>query len=129
MLTIQTRSAIYNLIHEIRVPPRGIYEIGLTINDRLLYVSRPCINDIPILKNVSAIVKGNMSLYLRLTRSGPQFSLYPLFRCLSPHLILAIMEVRACECKSLVSMSILGLHDMRYHLGFAERRQGSLPQS
>jgi hypothetical protein len=25
----------------------------MTINDRLLYLSRPCINDIPILKNVS----------------------------------------------------------------------------
>jgi hypothetical protein len=46
-------SAIYNLIHELRIPPRGIYEIGITINDRILYVSRPCFNDIPILKNVS----------------------------------------------------------------------------
>ncbi|KAI8576404.1 hypothetical protein K450DRAFT_257121 [Umbelopsis ramanniana AG] len=81
-------NAIYNLIHELRIPPRGIYEIGITINERILYLNRPSFNDIPILKN---------------------FSLYPLFRCLSPNIILAIIEVLLSEGKVLFLSKKIGM--------------------
>ncbi|KAG0978111.1 hypothetical protein G6F29_009558 [Rhizopus arrhizus] len=76
--TIDIKSAIVNLIDEVPLPPPGRFEIGLTINSRPLFFSRPPINQVPILKN---------------------FSLYPLFRALSPHLILVVLENLLAEGK------------------------------
>lgn len=58
LLLIQTHicaliSAIVNLIDEVPLPPPGRFEIGLTINSRPLFFSRPPINQVPILKNVN----------------------------------------------------------------------------
>ncbi|KAI9272513.1 AEX-3 domain-containing protein [Sporodiniella umbellata] len=75
---IDIKSAIVNLIDEVPLPPPGRFEIGLTINSRALFFSRPPINQVPILKN---------------------FSLYPIFRALSPHLILAVIETLLAEGK------------------------------
>ncbi|CEP14755.1 hypothetical protein [Parasitella parasitica] len=69
--TIDIETTVINLIEEVPLPPPGRFEIGLTINKRPLFFSRPPINQVPILKN---------------------FSLFPLFRALSPHLILAVLE-------------------------------------
>lgn len=49
-------SAIVNLIDEVPLPPPGRFEIGLTINSRPLFFSRPPINQVPILKNVSKTI-------------------------------------------------------------------------
>ncbi|CAO3682152.1 unnamed protein product [Rhizopus stolonifer] len=75
---IDIESAIVNLIDEVPLPPPGRFEIGLTINSRALFFSRPPINQVPILKN---------------------FSLYPIFRALSPHLILGVIETLLAEGK------------------------------
>ncbi|CAO3592405.1 unnamed protein product [Absidia cylindrospora] len=76
--SIDVKSAVSNLIHEVPVPPPGRFEIGLSINDRTLYIARPAMNEVPLLKN---------------------FSLYPVFRALSPHLILAVLETLLAEGK------------------------------
>ncbi|CAO0799383.1 unnamed protein product [Mucor circinelloides] len=76
--TIDIESTVINLIEEVPLPPPGRFEIGLTINKRPLFFSRPPINQVPILKN---------------------FSLFPLFRALSPHLILAVLETLLAEGK------------------------------
>ncbi|ORZ20288.1 AEX-3 domain-domain-containing protein [Absidia repens] len=76
--SIDVKSAVTNLIHEVPVPPPGRFEIGLSINDRTLYIARPAMNEVPLLKN---------------------FSLYPVFRALSPHLILAVLETLLVEGK------------------------------
>ncbi|KAI8335808.1 AEX-3 domain-containing protein [Chlamydoabsidia padenii] len=76
--SIDVGSAIANLINEVPVPPPGRFEIGLSINDRSLYISRPAMNEVPLLKN---------------------FSLYPIFRALSPHLILVVLETLLAEGK------------------------------
>lgn len=54
--TIDIESAIINLIEEVPLPPPGRFEIGLTINQRPLFFSRPPINQVPLLKNVMYIV-------------------------------------------------------------------------
>lgn len=46
-----------NLIDEVPLPPPGRFEIGLSINQRPLFFSRPPINEVPILKNVGALCK------------------------------------------------------------------------
>lgn len=51
--TIDIESTVINLIEEVPLPPPGRFEIGLTINGRPLFFSRPPINEVPILKNVS----------------------------------------------------------------------------
>ncbi|KAI7893814.1 AEX-3 domain-containing protein [Mucor mucedo] len=76
--TIDIESTVINLIEEVPLPPPGRFEIGLTINRKPLFFSRPPINQVPILKN---------------------FSLYPVFRALSPHLILAVLETLLAEGK------------------------------
>ncbi|KAG2215168.1 hypothetical protein INT46_001444, partial [Mucor plumbeus] len=76
--TIDIETTVINLIEEVPLPPPGRFEIGLTINKRPLFFSRPPINQVPILKN---------------------FSLFPLFRALSPHLILAVLETLLAEGK------------------------------
>lgn len=48
-----TYSTVINLIEEVPLPPPGRFEIGLTINTRPLFFSRPPINQVPILKNVN----------------------------------------------------------------------------
>ncbi|CEG77253.1 hypothetical protein RMATCC62417_12039 [Rhizopus microsporus] len=98
--TIDIESAIVNLIDEVPLPPPGRFEIGLTINSRPLFFSRPPINQVPILKN---------------------FSLYPLFRALSPHLILVILETLLAEGKVIFlsqypSMLSLACESFRYLL-------------
>ncbi|KAI8047466.1 hypothetical protein BDF21DRAFT_441699 [Thamnidium elegans] len=49
--TIDIESTVINLIEEVPLPPPGRFEIGLTINGRPLFFSRPPINEVPILKN------------------------------------------------------------------------------
>jgi hypothetical protein len=44
---------VINLIEEVPLPPPGRFEIGLTINSRPLFFSRPPINQVPLLKNVN----------------------------------------------------------------------------
>ncbi|KAI8645606.1 AEX-3 domain-containing protein [Parasitella parasitica] len=78
--TIDIETTVINLIEEVPLPPPGRFEIGLTINKRPLFFSRPPINQVPVLKN---------------------FSLFPLFRALSPHLILAVLETLLAEGKVL----------------------------
>ncbi|KAI8085078.1 AEX-3 domain-containing protein [Halteromyces radiatus] len=77
-VSIDVGSAVANLIHKVPSPPPGRFEIGLSINDRSLFISRPAMNEVPLLKN---------------------FSLYPVFRALSPHLILVILETLLAEGK------------------------------
>lgn len=55
--TIDIESTVINLIEEVPLPPPGRFEIGLTINKRPLFFSRPPINQVPILKNVSACLR------------------------------------------------------------------------
>ncbi|KAF8984485.1 hypothetical protein BGZ46_007949 [Entomortierella lignicola] len=65
-------SYVKNLIHEVNLPPFGKIEIGITINNKILYATRPALNTVPIVKN---------------------FSLFPLFRCLSAEDIVTVIEV------------------------------------
>jgi hypothetical protein len=44
---------VKNIIHEVGVPPFGKMEIGITINNRMIFASRPALNSVPIVKNVS----------------------------------------------------------------------------
>ena len=53
--TIDIESTVINLIEEVPLPPPGRFEIGLTINQRPLFFSRPPINEVPILKNVGLL--------------------------------------------------------------------------
>ncbi|KAI9476079.1 MAG: AEX-3 domain-containing protein [Benjaminiella poitrasii] len=76
--TIDIESTVINLIDEVPLPPPGRFEIGLTINHKPLFFSRPPMNQVPLLKD---------------------FSLFPLFRALSPHLILVILETLLAEGK------------------------------
>ncbi|KAI8377993.1 AEX-3 domain-containing protein [Radiomyces spectabilis] len=77
---LNIQSAVYNIIREVPLPPPGRFEISLSISQRSLFFSRPSINEVPILKN---------------------FSLFPLFRALSSHLILAVLETLLSEGKVL----------------------------
>ncbi|ORZ15755.1 AEX-3 domain-domain-containing protein [Absidia repens] len=86
--SVDIGSAVANLIHEVPVPPPGRFEIGLNINNRSLYISRPAMNEVPLLKN---------------------FSLYPLFRALSPHLILAVLETLLAEGKVIFLSQYCGM--------------------
>lgn len=43
---------VKNIIHEVGVPPFGKMEIGITINNRMIFASRPALNSVPIVKNV-----------------------------------------------------------------------------
>ncbi|KAF9931005.1 hypothetical protein FBU30_011010 [Linnemannia zychae] len=69
--SLPLESYVRNIIHEIGVPPFGKVEIGITINNRMIFASRPALNSVPIVKN---------------------FSLYPLFRCLSAENIVTVIE-------------------------------------
>ncbi|KAI9318757.1 AEX-3 domain-containing protein [Dichotomocladium elegans] len=85
---IKIESAIYNIIREVPLPPPGRFEIALTINRRPLFFSRPPMNQVPLLKN---------------------FSLFPIFRALSPHLILTIVETLLSEGKVLFLSQFPGM--------------------
>lgn len=91
--TIDIESTIINLIEEVPLPPPGRFEIGLTINRKPLFFSRPPINQVPILKNVNKSDALFKQIIIINSIFILQFSLYPVFRALSPHLILAVLEV------------------------------------
>ncbi|KAK5822723.1 AEX-3 domain-containing protein [Linnemannia elongata] len=79
---------VKNIIHEVGVPPFGKMEIGITINNRMIFATRPALNSVPIVKN---------------------FSLYPLFRCLSAEDIVTVIEVMLAEGKIIFLSSHLGM--------------------
>ncbi|KAF9131946.1 hypothetical protein BGW39_001112 [Mortierella sp. 14UC] len=81
--SLPLESYVKNIIHEVGVPPFGKMEIGITINNRMIFASRPALNSVPIVKNTFF--------------SPHQFSLYPLFRCLSAEDIVTVIEVMLAE--------------------------------
>ncbi|KAI9247713.1 AEX-3 domain-containing protein [Phascolomyces articulosus] len=87
-VTLNVGNVVHNIIREVPLPPPGRFEIGLSINHRPLFFSRPPVNQVPLLKN---------------------FSLYPVFRALSPHLILAITETLLGEGKVLFLSQYAGM--------------------
>lgn len=72
--TIDIESTVINLIEEVPLPPPGRFEIGLTINKRPLFFSRPPINQVPILKNVSLQACGLPPVLI-------SFASFPCFLC------------------------------------------------
>ncbi|KAG0258686.1 hypothetical protein BG011_003144 [Mortierella polycephala] len=88
LASLRLESYVKNIIHEVSLPPFGKLEVGITINNRVLYASRPALNSVPIVKN---------------------FSLYPLFRCLSAEDIVTIIEVILSEGKVVFVSSYLGM--------------------
>ncbi|KAF9351173.1 hypothetical protein BGX26_010761 [Mortierella sp. AD094] len=79
---------VRNIIHDVSVPPFGKLEIAITVNNRLIYASRPALNSVPIVKN---------------------FSLYPLFRCISAEDIVTLIEVMLSEGKIIFVSSHMGM--------------------
>nr|KAJ3420568.1 hypothetical protein HK105_005517 [Polyrhizophydium stewartii] len=75
---------LVNLIHEIPLPPPGKLEIALSIGQLQLYCARPPVNTISVLKN---------------------YSLYPLFRCMSIHHIVLLFELALTERKIILVSS------------------------
>ncbi|KAJ1550088.1 hypothetical protein HK096_008806, partial [Nowakowskiella sp. JEL0078] len=69
---------IINLLHEVPLPPPGKLELCINIGRLNLYCSRPPVNTISTLQN---------------------FSLYPLFRSLSPTNIVTLLELALSERK------------------------------
>ncbi|CAO3621225.1 unnamed protein product [Cunninghamella blakesleeana] len=97
-LSVDVKCAIENVLFHIPLPPPGRFEIGFTINSKPIYISRPAMNEVPVLKN---------------------FSLYPIFRALSPHLIMAVLETMLAEGKIIFlsehcSMLSLACESFRY---------------
>ncbi|KAG0212187.1 hypothetical protein BGX28_006733 [Mortierella sp. GBA30] len=86
--SLRLESYVKNLIHEVNLPPFGKLEVGITINNRVIYASRPALNSVPIVKN---------------------FSLYPLFRCLTAEDIVTVIEVILSEGKLIFLSSYLGM--------------------
>ncbi|KAG0040977.1 hypothetical protein BGZ82_003587 [Podila clonocystis] len=86
--SLRLESYVKNLIHEVNLPPFGKLEVGITVNNRLIYASRPALNSVPIVKN---------------------FSLFPLFRCLSAEDIVTIIEVILSEGRVIFLSSYLGM--------------------
>ncbi|GJJ75255.1 hypothetical protein EMPS_07613 [Entomortierella parvispora] len=86
--SLRLESYVRNIIHDVNVPPFGKMEIGITINNRLIYASRPALNSVPIVKN---------------------FSLFPLFRCLSAEDIVTVIEVILSEGRIIFLSSHLGM--------------------
>ncbi|KAI8603576.1 AEX-3 domain-containing protein [Dissophora ornata] len=86
--SLPLESYVKNLIHEVNLPPFGKLEVGITINDRVIYASRPAVNRVPIVKN---------------------FSLFPLFKCLSAEDIVTIIEVILSEGRVIFVSSYLGM--------------------
>ncbi|KAF8926588.1 hypothetical protein BGZ58_011066 [Dissophora ornata] len=72
---------VKNLIHEVNLPPFGKLEVGITINDRVIYASRPAVNRVPIVKNV-ILSEGRVifvSSYLGMLTLACESFLYLLF--------------------------------------------------
>ncbi|ORZ16011.1 AEX-3 domain-domain-containing protein [Lobosporangium transversale] len=86
--SFRLESYVKNIIHDVGIPPFGKLEIGITINDRMIYASRPALNSVPIVKN---------------------FSLYPLFRCISAEDIVTLIEVMLSEGRIIFISSHLGM--------------------
>ncbi|KAF9559931.1 hypothetical protein EC968_006397 [Mortierella alpina] len=86
--SLRLESYVKNLIHEVSLPPLGRLEVGITINNRVLYASRPALNSVPIVKN---------------------FSLFPLFRCLTAEDIVTVIEVILSEGKVIFLSSYLAM--------------------
>ncbi|KAI7820549.1 AEX-3 domain-containing protein [Gamsiella multidivaricata] len=79
---------VRNIIHDVTVPPLGRTEIAISVNNRLIYASRPALNSVPIVKN---------------------FSLFPLFRCLSSENVVTLMEVMLSEGRIILVSSYPGM--------------------
>ncbi|KAF9965366.1 hypothetical protein BGZ70_004984 [Mortierella alpina] len=88
LTSLRLESYVKNIIHDVKVPPFGKTEIGITINNRLIYASRPALNSVPIVKN---------------------FSLFPLFRCLAAEDIVTILEIMLSEGRIIFVSSYLGM--------------------
>ncbi|KAI7826103.1 AEX-3 domain-containing protein [Gamsiella multidivaricata] len=86
--SLRLESYVKNLIHEVNLPPFGKLEVGITINNRVIYASRPALNSVPIVKN---------------------FSLFPLFRCLTAEDIVTVLEVILSEGRVVFLSSYLGM--------------------
>ncbi|KAJ3226977.1 hypothetical protein HDU81_006988 [Chytriomyces hyalinus] len=82
-VNIPLERLLVNLIHEIPLPPPGRVEVKISIGRFNLFCSRPAVNSIQALQN---------------------FSLYPLFRCLSVANIVTLVELALAE-KRIVFLS------------------------
>ncbi|KAF9581507.1 hypothetical protein BGW38_001446 [Lunasporangiospora selenospora] len=71
LTSFRLESYVKNIIHDVGVPPFGRHEIAITVNNRTLFADRPALNKVPLVKN---------------------FSIFPLFRCLSDEDIVTILE-------------------------------------
>ncbi|KAG0294716.1 hypothetical protein BGZ98_001683 [Dissophora globulifera] len=72
---------VKNLIHEVSLPPFGKLEVGITINNKVIYASRPALNSVPIVKNV-ILSEGRvifLSSYLGMLTLASESFLYLLF--------------------------------------------------
>ncbi|KAF9400960.1 hypothetical protein BGX21_003085 [Mortierella sp. AD011] len=88
LTSLRLERYVRNIIHDVSVPPFGKLEIAITVNNRIIYASRPALNSVPIVKN---------------------FSLYPLFRCISAEDIVTLIEVMLSEGKIIFVSSHLGM--------------------
>ncbi|KAG0201010.1 hypothetical protein BGX28_006084 [Mortierella sp. GBA30] len=88
LASLRLERYVKNIIHDVHVPPFGKIEIGITINNRTIYASRPALNSVPIVKN---------------------FSLFPLFRCLTAEDIVTIIEVMLSDGSIVFVSSFLGM--------------------
>ncbi|KAJ3039373.1 hypothetical protein HDV00_012249 [Rhizophlyctis rosea] len=79
---------IVHLLHEIPLPPPGKLELSIHVGQLRLYISRPPVNSISVLKN---------------------FSFYPFFRCLSVANALTVVELVLGEKKIIFLSSHLGM--------------------
>ncbi|KAG0365551.1 hypothetical protein BGZ54_006423 [Gamsiella multidivaricata] len=57
---------VRNIIHDVTVPPLGRTEIAISVNNRLIYASRPALNSVPIVKNACVVDldKGTINVQL-----------------------------------------------------------------
>ncbi|KAJ3315495.1 hypothetical protein HDV04_003037 [Boothiomyces sp. JEL0838] len=69
---------VINLLYEVPLPPPGKLEVGISIADYVLYIHRPPVNTIPLVKN---------------------YSCYPLFRCMSLEHIVTLFELLMMDVK------------------------------
>ena len=55
-MLLNVENVVHNIIREVPLPPPGRFEIGLSINHRPLFFSRPPVNQVPLLKNVNNLL-------------------------------------------------------------------------
>ncbi|KAG0309502.1 hypothetical protein BGZ97_013052 [Linnemannia gamsii] len=80
-MNLSSMRYVKNLIHEVNLPPFGKLEVGITINNRVIYASRPALNSVPIVKNV-ILSEGKiifLSSYLGMLTLASESFLYLLF--------------------------------------------------